>query len=484
MPSNQHRSAGHGAETPVTARDSHSTGSSSLSFPGDCPAPGSEAPRFGSDRSLKLCVFGAAPGTGNLGVSALSLSLLGGIARRVKCPLITTFDNSPGLRTDHVRIGGHDLAYQLCGMIPTRRLYHPDSLWRIRLAGRLGGLGNLAIKAIREADAVLDLTGGDSFTDLYGRRRFRIVTLEKIIALQQKRPLILPPQTIGPFNHARSRRIAQRILRAATMVWARDQKSFTILRELLGCDFDTHRHRCGIDIAFGLETNEPARPLPEPIASWLSPDRSRPVVGFNVSGLISNNPDQSKRRFNLRADYHQAVVRFLRRILDETDCNVLLVPHVSTAPGHFEHDPDACKSAAAELGRTHRRRVQVLPDCYDACETKWVIARTDWFCGTRMHAAIAALSSGVPSAAIAYTRKTLGVFQTCGQGRHVADPRETDTDDIVEHLWRSFNERAEAEVSLQRELPTIRWQVETQMDQILGCCASAEQFGSGLRKAA
>ena len=41
-----------------------------------------------------------------------------------------------------------------------------------------------------------------------------------------------------------------------------------------------------------------------------------------------------------------------------------------------------------------------------------------------------------------------------------------------------------AETSLQRELPTIRWQVETQMDQILNCCASTEQYSGGLRKAA
>ena len=66
----------------------------------------------------------------------------------------------------------------------------------------------------------------------------------------------------------------------------------------------------------------------------------------------------------------------------------------------------------------------------------------------------------------------------------MADPRTTDTEDIVEELWRSFNEREEAERSLQRELPNIRWQVETQMDQILAGCASSGQQKDVLRKAA
>jgi hypothetical protein len=126
------------------------------------------------DKPLRLCVFGAGPGTGNLGVSALSLSLLGGIARRVSEPLVTSFDNGRGIRPARAQVAGRELEYQLCGAVPSRRIYRRDSLWRIRASGWVGGLGHAAIKAIRGADAVLDCTSGDSFTDLYSRRRFRL----------------------------------------------------------------------------------------------------------------------------------------------------------------------------------------------------------------------------------------------------------------------------------------------------------------------
>ena len=398
---------------------------------------------FLTSRPLKLCVFGAGPGTGNLGVNALCLSLLAGIARRVESPQITVFDFQRGTRTGHARVAGRDLTYSLCGAMSTRRIYRPESLWHIRAAGRLGGLRNEVIRAIREADAVLDVTGGDSFTDLYGRRRFRMVTLQKIIALEQRCPVILLPQTIGPFGGVTRRKIARRILRSVDAVWARGQASFRTLQQLLGDDFDSNRHHCGVDLAFGLESREPERQLPGPAADWLSGGANEPLVGFNVSGLIYNHPAKARRRYGLRADYRRAVIRFLVRVLRETNANIILVPHVFSRPGHKEHDPDACARVATAIKRLHAHRVAVVPEGYDASETKWIISKTDWFCGSRLHSTIAALSSGVPTATAAYSVNAGGVFETCEQGRHVADLRELDTDDVVDRLWRSFSSRDE-----------------------------------------
>jgi polysaccharide pyruvyl transferase WcaK-like protein len=77
----------------------------------------------------------------------------------------------------------------------------------------------------------------------------------------------------------------------------------------------------------------------------------------------------------------------------------------------------------------------------------------------------------VPAAAIAYSDKTQGVFETCGQGAHVADLRRLDTDEVVSHLWRSWEQRDEARASLREQLPGVLAQVEAQMDAIVACCA-------------
>lgn len=322
------------------------------------------------------------------------------------------------------------------------------------------------------ADAILDISGGDSFTDLYGLRRFKSIAMAKRIALDLGKRLILLPQTYGPFQSDFARRIATRIVRESEMAWARDQRSFEVLRALVGDRFDPRRHQLGVDVAFSLEQHEPARELPPTLSTWLN-SHLQPTIGFNVSGLIYNDPVGSSRRYSLRADYRQVVHDFLTRIFRESDARVVLIPHVLTALGHYESDTQACEAVWRELGSLADGRLKVLPPILDQSETKWVISKLDWFCGTRMHSTIAGLSSGVPTAAVAYSVKTAGVFETCGQGAQVADPRVLDTQETVDHLWRSWIQRETIKRELAVVLPKVLKQAEWQMDQIAAVCAGA-----------
>ena len=114
----------------------------------------------------RYCLFGASPDTGNLGVSALCYSVVDGILRHAPNAQITVFDHGRGIRDETYYWNGHAHRLARCGASDTRRLWRPESLWHIRLCGRLGW-PNAAIRVIRDADAVLDISGGDSFTDLY-----------------------------------------------------------------------------------------------------------------------------------------------------------------------------------------------------------------------------------------------------------------------------------------------------------------------------
>ncbi|MHC5113641.1 MAG: polysaccharide pyruvyl transferase family protein [Planctomycetota bacterium] len=425
-------------------------------------------------RPLRVAIFGAMPGTGNLGVTALHLCLLDGIAQRAPTPVVTVFDDTPGCTSITTQLATGTLTYLRCGAIPTRRIYHPDSLWRIRASGRLGGLGSTAVRRLRSADAILDITAGDGFTDLYGERRFARAIQEKRLAVEQGRPLILVPQTIGPFRTEGARRAAAGVLRDAAMVWTRDRASQELVTELLGDAFDPSRHRRGVDLAYHLDAIAPAD-LPAPIAAWLDDDAPRPVVGINVSGLLLNDADGAARRFGLRADYRDVLRGFVRRVLDETDANVLLVPHVTTRPGHGEHDPDACDAIAGAVAPREPARLAILPPTTDPREAKWAIGRTDWFCGARMHATIAALSSRVPTAALAYSPKALGTFTECGLADGVADLAALDTNDVIEHLWTSWCRRDETQRRLDLTIPKILARAENQMDEIVAFCLACRR---------
>ncbi len=98
---------------------------------------------------------------------------------------------------------------------------------------------------------------------------------------------------------------------------------------------------------------------------------------------------------------------------------------------------------------------------------KGLIACVDWFCGTRMHATIAGLSSGVPTAAVAYSIKTKGVFESCDQGHRVVttDTPTTDAIDLLAAAWAD-RDRTAAELATGRRPETVR-AARAQLDRLL-----------------
>lgn len=422
-----------------------------------------------------ILLMGAALDTSNLGCSALSLSVIFGIQKRLPDAEIAVGDFGRGFRTRLLSNNGAEKEITLFGSVNTRRIYRTDSIYGMAFCSALGGLGHPVIKLYRDANVVLDISGGDSFSDIYGMPFYRANTLRKKLALREGKPLILLPQTYGPYKSDYALRVAREIVKKCAMAWARDETSYNVLRDLLGASYDPGRHRVGVDVAFVLPTTRPAEKDIATKRSWFEGD-SAPLVGFNVSGLLLNRRKEAAGQYGLKADYQDIILTFLRRLLKETTARVLLVPHVVALPGIYESDILACETIAAELEEATSDRVAVAPIMQDPREVKWIIAQCDWFCGTRMHSAIAALSSGVPTAAISYSPKTFGVFETCGQGDHVADPQQLGTEEVVEHLWRSWLDRELARKGLAAALPRVLQQAESQMDEIVAACVASSSL--------
>lgn len=423
-------------------------------------------------RPLRICLFGAPDDTGNLGVSALLGSALGGIAEFSPGAEVTVFDNGFGVRSAERRFASGRFAYRLCGARLSRRWHRPESYFHMRLSRRLGGRFNPGMRAILEADAVWDVSGGDSFADLYGDKVLAMMLAPKELALDCGKPLLLLPQTYGPFQGDLAREQARTIIAGATQAWARDAESFGNLRDLAGSNFDPERHREGVDLAFRLEARDP-----EPLPTWWTEAGSE-RVGINISGLVYNDPD-SARRFGHRAVYRELVHGLVTRLLERSDARVLLIPHVQVPTGRMESDADACRGVLEHLGSKADGRVSLLKEGLDASETKGILARCSWFSGTRMHACIGALSSAVPTAGLAYSLKTQGVFETCGQGDHVADLRSLSTEDALELIWRSFEGRETARTTLAEALPAVKARASEELSLLVEATRRAAKANVG-----
>src|SRR3546814_8568056 len=91
------------------------------------------------------------------------------------------------------------------------------------------------------------------------------------------------------------------------------------------------------------------------------------------------------------------------------DVDVHLISHATSNRDVRDDDGQAADRVAAEFPGTIR-----VPDFAGPCEAKSYISSLDYLVAGRMHACIAAFSSGTPVMPVAYSRKFSGLFGTLG----------------------------------------------------------------------
>lgn len=419
------------------------------------------------DRPLRLCLFGAAGDTGNLGVSALLNSTLDSLYRRIPDLDLIVFDSRTTAGSHReIEVDGVERRYRIGVVRSGRRYWRSDNLTTLSALQR-AGVRLPAVAEIRRADAVLDLSGGDSFTDMYGPKRFHQIVTPKLIALRARIPLLLLPQTYGEFTNPKSAAVASRILNdPLTTAWSRDGDSHEVLTELARESHDPSRQLTGVDIAFNLRAVPRPDLLDTDLKEWTRSDRDRPVVGINVSGLLYNDPG-SAAKYGLTVDYRETLRRLAMRILEESNARIVLVPHVNPRGEAMESDPRACANFLEPLTTAYPDRVAQAPTFADPGAVKWLISSMDWFLGSRMHSTIAALSSDVVAAALAYSMKTAGVFRSCGMESAVVDGRSAETSEAVERLWHLWETRRAQATVLARGSSRVRNAASAQMDDVV-----------------
>lgn len=277
--------------------------------------------------------------------------------------------------------------------------------------------------ALSEADIAFDIGAGDSFTDIYGAKRFFSTWITKIRAALRGVPQILAPQTIGPFDTAWARPLARFAMNRMDHVVTRDSPSSEFVREL-GIRAPLLE---ATDVAMALPANAAMRPA--------GGDGGITRVGLNVSGLLFNGGYTQANQFGLRDDYPALMRRMIDWFLEQPGVELHLVPHVLADAQPVEDDRKASLALAEEFPG-----IVVAPVFRNPVDIKGYISGMDFFAGSRMHATIAAFSSGVPVVPLAYSRKFRGVFGTLGYP-HVADLKSETADEIMVRIETGFRNR-------------------------------------------
>lgn len=291
------------------------------------------------------------------------------------------------------------------------------------------------IGSVAAADLVGDVRGGDSFSDIYGLKRFFLAFLPVLSVILVKGFIVHLPQTYGPFRTRSAKWLARWLLRRSSVVIARDRESQRIAQELVGPGLEV---QLSPDVAFALHVEVPAALSTEPPLGGKLPPTT---IGINVNGLMFNGGYRRDNMFGLKLDYRAFVPALVSSLLSDPAVEVLLVPHTIASPGDPESDNEACHNVRDNLPADLQARIRIVTGDYDAHQIKGVIRQCDFFVGARMHSCIAALSQGVPCVGVAYSMKFRGVFESVGMSDWVVDGRVADHDQAVAAILALYQSR-------------------------------------------
>ncbi len=400
---------------------------------------------------MKICLLGASFDTSNCGVSALA-------AASVKC-LTQKFDDAEIVLLNYgkangccsVKLKDGSVDIKLMNMDISKRVWTKNHILRLILTAWFLKLlpvrslkstiinRNEYLRTIAGSGFVAAISGGDSFSDIYGMRRLIYVTLGQYLAVLVGARLVLLPQTYGPFSSLASRTIAKYFFKHALRIYSRDHEGIAEVQKIAGAGRLQDKSCFCPDVAFVLDSYEPDASDIDQLSQ--AGDDGAVVVGFNVSGLLFNGNRNYRNVDKLKVDYKCLVYRIIELLMDNQKVVVLLVPHVLDQAGCIESDVAACRSVYEELREKYQNRIFITAGSRNPCETKHTIGLCDFFLASRMHASIAAITQNIPSVGLAYSDKFRGVFRSVGLADYTIDLRRQGESEVVSLVAKAFVDR-------------------------------------------
>lgn len=292
------------------------------------------------------------------------------------------------------------------------------------------------LKVFRNADLVLDIGQGDSFSDIYGSRRFHTIDRPHKMARLFKKPYCILPQTIGPFKDNIIEQTALESIERAELVMGRDAQSCQYIKD----SRPNIAIKEYIDVAFFMPFNQTHN------------DDRFIHIGLNISGLLWSGGYTKDNQFNLKADYVKLTKSILGYFMNMDNVRIHLIGHVVEGERSVENDYSVCYDLFQEF---RDAKLILAPFFLSPIDAKSYISGMDFFIGARMHATIAAFSSGVPVFPLAYSRKFNGLFNDTLSYHSMGDLKSQDNAETMNRLEAAFQNRVRLKIEIESRLGTV-----------------------------
>ncbi len=273
---------------------------------------------------------------------------------------------------------------------------------------------------ILKLDFVLDLSEGDSYSDIYGKERFNLFNNSKRFFCMLNKKQLLLPQTIGPFDEKKLEIKAINTLSKIEYICVRDKLSYNYVKKNVACANLIE----SIDLAFLLPYKRNYE------------KNGVTKVGINISGLLWGGGYTNNNQFLLNVNYQELIINIINYFYNLNNIQIFLVGHVFDHKREIENDLFVNNQIHLKYPKTI-----IAPEFVDPIEAKSFISNLDFFIGSRMHACIAAFSAEVPVVPLAYSRKFNGLFADTLNYHYLGDCKKNSIEEIIQKVHEAFNNK-------------------------------------------
>ncbi len=279
-------------------------------------------------------------------------------------------------------------------------------------------------KIFKQVEYVAAINGGDGFSDIYNTHTFMYRLTETLYAMKVKIPVILLPQTIGPFTAPKNMAIAEKILRYSSKVYVRDDK-YTAELDRMGIRYEQTK-----DLSWYMK--------PEAVDFELQPN----AIGLNISGLAYSN---QFRGLAGQFDNYKYLINRLIECLQTIGEPIYIIPHSYDYQNAEQDNDDMEASREIYTNLANKANVYLIDRDLISPQVKYCISKMSYFIGTRMHANFAAIYTNVPLYGLAYSYKFEGAFRANGAYDNniseINNITKEEADAIVEKILEDYKKK-------------------------------------------
>ena len=139
-------------------------------------------------------------------------------------------------------------------------------------------------------------------------------------------------------------------------------------------------------------------------AFTMNPEETELPKGFAVGNTVGINlSPMAIERETSKGIAYENYKNLIKHILDNTDMQVALIPHVIWEDGDDRIPLIRLYEEFKETGRV------VMVEDHNSCQLKYIISKCRFFVGARTHSTIAAYSNLVPTLVLGYSVKARGI---------------------------------------------------------------------------